>query len=193
MSATNLTKKGQDTRERILSSARALLVGEGIEHLVLRDVAASCAMKLGNLQYYFPSREDLLYAIIQREARGDITAMEVVLASGDDPHAMLEKIIGSLLSRWLEGDGAAVYATLNLYQLHRQKFRDLYREIYADHHATFDNVIRMIKPELSPSERRLRVQLITALIDGALLQVASGSGPRFQKRVTEQALAIALS
>ncbi|MEM1402741.1 MAG: hypothetical protein AAGG55_05370 [Pseudomonadota bacterium] len=39
----------------------------------------------------------------------------------------------------------------------------------------------------------MRVQRLTALIDGALYQVVAGSGAKFMRRWTEQAIAIALA
>ena len=193
MEAKSLTRKGQEARERILVEARDVLVKQGLDHLVMRDIAASCGMKLGNLQYYFKSREDLLFAVIERESEGDIQEIEGLLAKGAAPREVLRGVVERLLARWLKEDGAAVYVTLNLYQLHRQSFQDLYQTIYSNHYKALEAVIKQTKPELSASERRMRVQLLTALTDGALAQVVSGPETKFLRRVTEQAIEIALA
>lgn len=193
MEDKQLTKKGQEVRDRILLKTRDVLVKKGLDHLVMRDIAAACDMKLGNLQYYFKSREELLFAVIQRESIGDIRVIEDQLANSVEARATLETILERLLSRWLKEDGAAVYAMLNLYQLHRQNFRALYQDIYERHYKALEAVIKQLKPEVPASERRMRAQLLTALIDGALAQVVSGSSSKFTRRVTEQAIAIALA
>lgn len=193
MEAKPLTRKGQEARERILVEARDVLVKQGLDHLVMRDIAASCGMKLGNLQYYFKSREDLLFAVIERESEGDIRAMTEQLSGNVDATITLKKVVERLLARWSEEDGAAVYVTLNLYQLHNESFRGLYQSIYANHYRALEGVLKQLKPELSLSERRMRVQLLSALVDGALYRVVSGGGAKFTRRVSEQAVEIALS
>ena len=188
-----LTKKGQETQERILAAARNVLVKEGLDHLVMRDIATICGMKLGNLQYYFKSREDLLLAVIQRESQRDLDAIGAIVDLGEAPETNLRKLIGCLLTRWIKEDGAAIYATLSVMQLHQAGFRALYNEIYSNHYASIENLILQNQPALKPAERQIRVQLLTALIDGALLQLAAGSDPKFLQRVQEQAIAIALA
>ena len=74
-----LTSKGLATRQRILEAARAILVDEGFERLILREVADRCGMTLGNLQYYFATRDDLLATLIQQEADADIATIEAAI------------------------------------------------------------------------------------------------------------------
>jgi AcrR family transcriptional regulator len=54
------TSKGLQRREQILAVARNLLVEEGYNRFVLREIAARSGMAIGNLQYYFRARELLL-------------------------------------------------------------------------------------------------------------------------------------
>ncbi|HBM87140.1 MAG TPA: hypothetical protein DD437_01220, partial [Rhodobiaceae bacterium] len=51
--------KGQKRRAEIISLGRNLLIEEGYDAFVLRTIAAQAEITLGNLQYYFPVREDL--------------------------------------------------------------------------------------------------------------------------------------
>ena len=54
--------RGEASRQRILDTARTLLEEEGLERFILREIAKRADMGLGNLQYYFPARDDLLDA-----------------------------------------------------------------------------------------------------------------------------------
>ena len=56
--------KGHETREEILRAALHLLVGEGYRAMTMRRIAAECGMKLGNLTYHFPTREDLVRELL---------------------------------------------------------------------------------------------------------------------------------
>ena len=183
------TAKGSSTRARILTEARSALILGGLDGLVLREVAAACGIKLGNLQYYFPTREALLMEVIRSEARLDV---DVIKARGEalEPAAALRALVTELNSRW-RGDGAAVFATLTALALHRPEFRTLRNEIYGDFYAVLEPVIAAIDPGAGRQEVALRARLVTALIDGSPLQVDVGSAPRFLKRLQGVAARIA--
>ena len=190
--AVSHTQKGLSTRDRILVEARTLLVDDGYEAVVMRDVAARCDMKLGNLQYYFKTRDDLVFAVVEREAMQDVEAIDAALMAGGDGPDILDAVILELLNRWRRKNGAAVYAVLNLMHLHNRKFSQLYKDVYNNHYAAFDRVIAQIAPGLSEEERQMRARLLTALVDGAGYQLVSGKRPQFLARIADQARAIAL-
>lgn len=72
-------------KERIVEKAIELYNERGIEYVGMRELAAELGLKLGNITYYFPRKEDLIYhisgelaagnvQILQAEVKGDITA-----------------------------------------------------------------------------------------------------------------------
>jgi AcrR family transcriptional regulator len=63
------TSKGLQRREQILSVARKLLIEEGYNRFVLREIAAQSGITIGNLQYYFRTRELLLEAVTRSGMR----------------------------------------------------------------------------------------------------------------------------
>jgi len=129
----------------VLQEALKLLVAEGTNGLVMREVAKRCDIKLGNLQYYFASREILLEAVISREAQQDIDTMRRVFDSNKPPRAKLRTIVDELLHRW-PGESAVVFTTLNLYSLHDDTFKALYARIYAAHYAALEEAITLTSP-----------------------------------------------
>ena len=58
------TDKGQNTALAILLAAEKLLIDEGYHNFSLRKVAATADLTLGNLQYYFPSKDALIKAML---------------------------------------------------------------------------------------------------------------------------------
>ena len=79
------TDKGSTTRAGILAEARRRLVADGYERLGMREVAEGCGIKLGNLQYYFPTVETLLLAVIEAEAAGDLETIRAARAGAPVP------------------------------------------------------------------------------------------------------------
>lgn len=47
-------------KEKILEQAVALFNEKGIEYVGMRELAAALGVKLGNITYYFPTKEDLI-------------------------------------------------------------------------------------------------------------------------------------
>ncbi|HEU0165056.1 MAG TPA: TetR/AcrR family transcriptional regulator [Thermomicrobiales bacterium] len=65
----SLTRKGEATRERIVSGAAAEMRIRGVEHTSLDDVRAVTSTSKSQLFHYFPEgRSQLLLAVAQREA-----------------------------------------------------------------------------------------------------------------------------
>lgn len=58
--------KGRERRESILDCAERLLASEGYAGFTLRGVADCSAVRLSNVQYYFPSKASLLTGLLQR-------------------------------------------------------------------------------------------------------------------------------
>ena len=59
------TRKGVETRNRIIKGAREALEKGGMEALTTRRIAASAGVKLATIHYYFDSKESLLLAVLE--------------------------------------------------------------------------------------------------------------------------------
>ena len=186
------TAKGSSTRTRILAEARAALVARGIQGLVLREIAASCDIKLGNLQYYFRTTEDLALAVMAAEAEDDRTAMRERFDAAADPEAALRDLLRELVTRW-RGESAAIYATLNVLSLHHEPYRALYQDNYLRHYALLEAAIEAARPGLAAADYAERARLATALVDGSPFQTRVGPKRAFVERVVDAACALALT
>ena len=67
--------RGEVSRARILATAREILADSGLERFAMREIAKRADMGLGNLQYYFPTRDDLLEAVIEVEFEYNLETM----------------------------------------------------------------------------------------------------------------------
>jgi AcrR family transcriptional regulator len=94
------SKRGEQsaTVGRILAAARRVLVQEGYAGFSMRRVAAALGMSVGNLTYHFPSKSQLLRALIQ-DTLDDYRALfeEYRKQVGGDPEASLRGLLGYLM------------------------------------------------------------------------------------------------
>lgn len=184
--------KGAETRDRIVVEARRTLINDGYDALVLRTVAERLDMKLGNLQYYFRTRDDLLLEIIRREARSDLESMRVIVGQEQPALDALRQLVHALVGKW-RADSGAVFTTLAFLSLHREPFRAMYRDVYADFYNELEQAIECAEPGHTRTEYQQRARVLTALIDGAAMQTQTGPRARFLDSVLEAAMRIALA
>jgi len=191
MKIAPLTDKGSTTRTKILAQARKMLIKRGYGKLIMREVAASCEMKLGNLQYYFPSHDALIRAIIEAETQQDLLATTQVLQENKNPKNRLSGIVRELLQRW-RGASGIIFSTLNLLALHDKDYQKLYQDSYAKYYILLDAVIKEVSPGQTRQEYAIRSRLLCALIDGAPYQINLKGRAAFFSRIEDHAYDIAM-
>ena len=186
-----LTAKGINTRLRILQVARELLIKGGYDSLIMREVAKRADMKLGNLQYYFATRDILLVAIIEAEAEADIKTLQAAFIVDKAPEGTIRKLVNTLLIRW-RGESGIVFSTMSFLAMHKPAFRTQRQSVYEAYYKEFHSAVECAEPGLPEQIYQERTRLLTALIDGAAQQIQVGSEQQFFALVADQALAIAL-
>ena len=184
------TPKGNSTCDRIVAAARKKLVENGVDGFSLRELATSLDLKLSNVQYYFRTREALLLHVFDREALADVAVIEAKRSSGSEREAF-RAIVRELVIRW-RGDSGILMSTLGTMSLHHKEFRGLYRSIYDAFYNALEASVRSMNHKLDEEEVRLRVRLVTALVDGSPMQIRVGELQTFLDRVQDQAEQIAL-
>jgi TetR/AcrR family transcriptional regulator, transcriptional repressor for nem operon len=65
MANSNATRTKPDKRERLVDSARTLIHEQGVHRTTLAEVAERAAVPLGNVYYYFKSKDDLVRAVLE--------------------------------------------------------------------------------------------------------------------------------
>ena len=83
-------------RERLIAAARGTIYRQGIEKTTLADIAAAAGVPLGNVYYYFKTKQDIVEAVVEShlvEARQMLTALEDAY---DSPRDRLQALFGAL-------------------------------------------------------------------------------------------------
>jgi AcrR family transcriptional regulator len=161
--------RGSATRVRILDTARGILTNEGLESFALRDVAKRSGVQLGNLQYYFRSREDLIEAVIAAESHANVDFMDALAANADDLDDYVRRLVQLMVQEYM-GLGGKLWPVLRLLRTHSERFRDVSRDVYRRHFRSMVAAMRRFGAPGSERELLAKARLITALIDGAATQ-----------------------
>ena len=94
---TDLRADARRNREEILDIAREMIATEGVD-ASLRDIARRAGVGIGTLYRHFPTREDLLAAIIDGGVRR-LSDRAVALAAAEPPEAALRDWLREVTGR----------------------------------------------------------------------------------------------
>lgn len=96
-------------KEVILSKAKEIAINEGISKINIRTVAKNSGIAIGTVYNYFPSKADLLVAVIQNFWEGAFKDFDWISLRDNDFYENLEKIYSILYDylhkfkeNWLE-------------------------------------------------------------------------------------------
>ena len=87
--------KGHDhiKADQIIEAAQMRFARFGFEKTTMKEIAADLNMSKGSLYYYFPDKENLYKAIVQKEHDLFIHEIHAELENSTGPEAMLKKIV----------------------------------------------------------------------------------------------------
>jgi len=83
-------------RDRLIAAARETIYRQGIEKTTLADIATAAGVPLGNVYYYFKTKQDIVEAVVQShlvEARQMLAALDDAY---DSPRDRLKALFGAL-------------------------------------------------------------------------------------------------
>ena len=88
-----------DIRERLLMAAVALIREGGLPKLTQPRVAKAAGVSQSHLTYYFPTRADLVHAVLERAAERQRAGVEATVAAADQGVEALVGALAETLSR----------------------------------------------------------------------------------------------
>jgi TetR/AcrR family transcriptional repressor of nem operon len=139
--------KGAATRHQILDAAARLIHLQGYHSTSLDDVLRESGVGKGNFYYYFKSKEELGYAIIDRLVRGFLerTLEPAFVDPNRDPvgqiHVFLDRVLDNLRQRNCAGGCAIGNLACELSDVH-EGFRQRLSEIFVQWRATLARALR---------------------------------------------------
>lgn len=85
-----LTRKGQETRRRIVAAAAQLMYERGVTEATLEDVRAAAGVSGSQIYHYFADKQELLLAVIEHQT-GAVLGMQESLFADLDSMAGLRR------------------------------------------------------------------------------------------------------
>jgi AcrR family transcriptional regulator len=183
--------RGHDTRELILHAALGILVEEGYRAMSMRRIAAACDMRLGNLTYHFPTREDLVRSLLEAVISAyEVEFERIVHMPGTPPEDRLAAICRLVLEDIRTKKTTRVFPELWALSNHDPFVLDRVQELYARARLPLLEIIAEMRPDLVQEQRGDLALFISASMEG--LTVFAGFDKPFESRMRNlEAIAVA--
>jgi AcrR family transcriptional regulator len=91
-------KQDQGKRQRLVAGARRVIHEQGVEKTTIADIAGAADVPLGNVYYYFKTKDELVAAAVDSQAR-DVHAQLGSLERHRTPQARLKALVRALMSQ----------------------------------------------------------------------------------------------
>ena len=157
-----LTRKQQQqqTRERLLAAAKALIVGEGVTGTTIRGICEAAGHTQGAFYSNFASKDDLLLELMQGYIQHELTMLRQMVATTEG--AQLDGALGIIADRLAETASETHWSLMSIeLQLQAQRdaaFAERYNASKAACHQHFaallgDLIARHgLQPALPPAQ-----------------------------------------
>ena len=94
----SLSERKQGKRERLVDGARQVIYQQGVETTTIADIAEAADVPVGNVYYYFKTKDELVAAAIDGQAQ-DVRAVLRSLERHRTPQARLKALVRELMSQ----------------------------------------------------------------------------------------------
>ena len=178
MSGVQRRKKGKETRVTILRAAKDLLLEDGYGKFVFRGVAKRAGVEPGNVQYYFASKRDLIWAVLEPELEGYLTRLENAVKKGRTKKEKITRMVRFLLSDVTNKDTLNLWVAIWGMAAHDEELAKMVGVFYRTFIEGLSVALREIFPRLERDRAIETATLITAQFDGLLIVFLLGKPQR---------------
>lgn len=166
-------------RERLLAAAVRSIAMHGYEGVRLRDVAGQCGVTTGMLQYYFPTRDELLHAAFESAALDQVERWRHAIALEPDPARRLQLLLDQMSEEFFSANTCAVWTELCASAGRYSQLRPLVVHVFSEWRtilgAAVSEALQTKAIGICMLGTETAVDVMIAAFDGYELDLASGA------------------
>ena len=163
--------KGKARAADILKAAGKILIDSGYAQLTMRSVADEAGVRLSHLQYYFPTKHDLVRGLTRHVASNYLRNCDSVLSSvPDTPTARFMAWVDFLIDDcWMPQTRRYFIQLWGLLESEDACKGVLLREFYENDVREILKLLRDLSPHMDESELQCRATIIAGMVEGMML------------------------
>ena len=167
--------KGRRKAEHILERSTRVLMRDGYSKFSLRRVADAAEVTLGNLQYYFPSKSDLVEAMLEYVISGYVEEFNRLMdAVEGGPEEQLTAVLSHVIRDLNTPRTTVLFPELWSMANHEPAVGPYVEDMYETYRRIVAGLIPRINPQLAPDQVRLLTIFITSSLEGHTPFIGNG-------------------
>jgi TetR/AcrR family transcriptional repressor of nem operon len=184
----------KDTKTAIMDAAQELIQRRGANAMSYRDISEAVGIRKASIHHHFPTKDDLIEAVIERYATYAFGLMDGIFRSKLDPAAKLRRYAGLFEATLSDGkrDKVCPFAMLGaeLSSLNSPAAARV-RRFYEENDARLARVLQEGREQGQlrfKGEPKRVAAMFFALLEGAILIARAEGGPRRLHAMADQAI-----
>lgn len=145
------TRRGADTRERIVHAVWSVIAEEGIAGLTTRKVANRAGISHGMCHYHFATKDQLVLAVVRYARHYWIHPLEALVSSTDPSLRKLEGVI-----TWMAEPATREVMRVHLQLMSQSEYNDTLRQAMAGEYARWNEGYARLFRELESDGQLIR-------------------------------------
>src|SRR5262245_34764029 len=170
--------RSRERRDAVLDAAMSVLIDEGAAGFSMRKVAERAGIRISNLQYYFPTRADLIRGLCERIAARFAQRAVAALEEVSTPEARLLAIVDVHLTDLDDALGSIPVWEMWAMAAHDTSIGIVMLDFYEELLELLTRCVREVRPRVSTMRARHLATLIVAIVEGSGLFDAHGRPSR---------------
>jgi AcrR family transcriptional regulator len=166
---TAVQPKGAHRARQILAAARAVLIEEGYASLTTRKIAERVGIRQSNVQYYFPSKVELVRALFEHSVEEDLRVAREISQTELSPLTRMIRSVDQFLAQHHRRESQAFFRELWALSAHDDEVARVMNDFYGRWIDMATRNILAISPKLGRRKAERRALLVISLIDGLSL------------------------
>ncbi len=157
--------KGEKRIKIILEAAELLLIDSGYHNFSMRKVATKAGVSVGNLQYYFPSKNKLLQAMLDHVIQNYLDTFKQ-FRGRYTPKEQFVKVIKAVIKDLNTKHTTVFFPELWSMANHEKFISEIMDSMYGKYRTLVADIIRDINPSLNECQAQRLSIFVTASIEG---------------------------
>jgi AcrR family transcriptional regulator len=162
---TRQQERTEITRARFIQSAEKIFARDGFEAAKLEEIATDAGYTRGAFYANFESKEDLFFALLEKEISHRIATLEREMAKFRDPEAKLKAMREFFLSKTLDRRWSLLAMEFKLFAVRhpevKQRLAAMHRRFVGPRVGMLEEVMKALGRELPVSAFAVGVSLAT--------------------------------
>lgn len=171
---TAVQRKGRERVEQILDAATEFLIEEGHGQFTMSQLAKRLNIRISNLQYYFPSREQLIQKLLQRFLDVSLDEMSAFSTANTPPRKRLLASVDYILKDQEQESSCKIFWELWALSVRDEKIGEAMASFYENYCNIVYDMLFALNPQV-PSRKLRRISvLVVSMIEGLSLMRGFG-------------------